>query len=338
MSQKVQILIDGNAVGHAAHNMDPLTNTDGDQVQAVIGMLATIAAMKKEFPDGNMIVLWDGRSWRHDILPTYKESRDPDLSEFDTSKPMSEAEEKRYQAARKKAYHRAAYKKQGPWIKEAISYLGIPQVTCGNYEADDLAAIFTDTYVNKGYPVRLVTSDGDWMQLVQNRVVWKQSRSPYTFVNTTNFHEKAKVSEVRGFPSAKEFLEAKLLAGDNGDCIKGIGGFGTVALGNFFASYGDLDKFYDLSREDVETIYRTDHGKKPPKAIMQLHEIGVDNPAIEFNRTLMDLRTPNRPKAMRFETEKGEVDKAGLLALSKRLDLYRLASDIDRFIKTFEKE
>lgn len=341
MTKKVQIIIDGNAVGHAAHNMDPLTNTSGDQVQAVIGFLGTIAAMKKEFPDGNMIVLWDGRSWRHDALPTYKETREADLSVFDPSKPMSEVEQKKYQTALKKAHHRAAYKKQGPWLKEAISYLAIPQVTCGNYEADDLAAIFTDTYVKQGYPVRLVTSDGDWMQLVQNRVVWKQSRTPYTFVNTSNFHEKAKVSGLAGFPTAKEFLEAKLLAGDSGDCVPGIGGFGPVTLGAFFTSYGGLDPFYDLTREQVEANYTPDpkaKSKKVPKVIMQLHEIGRGNPAIEFNRTLMDLRTTNRPKPERFVTEKGEIDKKGLLGLSKRLDLYRLASDIDRFVQTFEKE
>ena len=338
MANRVQILIDGNAVGYAAHNMDPLKNTDGDQVQAVIGFLATIRAMKNEFPDGNMIVLWDGRSWRHDALPTYKATRDADLSVFDTSKPMSEAEDRLYQKALKKAAHRAAYKKQGPWLKEAVSCLGIPQVTCGNYEADDLAAIFTDTYVAKGLPVRLITSDGDWMQLVQNRVVWKQSRSPYMMVNTSNFHEKAKVSEVRGFPDAKTFLEAKLLAGDGGDNISGIGGFGPKTLEAFYQSFGNLDRFYDLTREEVETIYRTDHSKKAPKPIMHLHEVGLDNPAIEFNRTLMDLRTPNRPKPEKFRTEKGELDRDRLLRLTKRLDLYRLSSDLDRFIKTFEKD
>lgn len=338
MSDTIQILIDGNACGYASHNMDPLTNTSGDQVQAVIGFLTTLAAMKREFPTANMIVLWDGASWRKDILPSYKESRDPDLSTFDTSKPMDEKTQKRYVAARKKAASRAAYKKQGPWIEEAVGYLGIPQITCLNYEADDLAALFTDRYVAKGHPVRLVTSDGDWMQLIQNRVVWKANRAPYTFVSTQNFHEKAKVSEVTGFPNAETFLQAKLLAGDSGDCVPGFGGFGPATLERFFASYRNLEGFFDLSTAKAADTYLSDHGKKAPKCITELHEKGINCPELEFARTLMDLRTTNRPPAGKLITTRGEIDRAGLLDLTKRLDLYRLASDIDRYLKTFSGE
>lgn len=337
MTDTIQILIDGNACGYASHNMDPLTNTNGDQVQAVIGFLSTIAAMKKEFPTANMIVLWDGRSWRNDVLASYKESRDPDLSEFDTSKPFAdEKEAKRYHAAVKKVASRAAYKKQGPWLKEAVSYLGIPQMTCGNYEADDLAALFTDRYVSMGHPVRLVTSDGDWMQLIQPRVVWKANRAPYTFVSTANFHEKAKVSKVTGFENPRTFLQAKLLAGDMGDCVPGIPGFGELTLGRFFAAYGDLETFFDLPLAKAEQAYRNVAGKAAPKCVSELHTKGMFCPELEAARTLMDLRTPNRPKPERINTERGAIDKPALLALTKRLDLYRLSSDIDRFVRTFE--
>lgn len=337
MSDTIQILIDGNACGYASHNMDPMTTADGTQVQAVIGFLETLAHLRKEFPTANLIVLWDGASWRNDVLASYKESRDPDLSEFDLTKPMSEAENKRYAAAAKKSASRAAYKKQGPFIEEALRYLAVPQITCFNYEADDLAAVFADRYVEKGHPVRLVTSDGDWMQLIRNRVVWKANRTPFTFVSAANFHEKAKVGkDVRGFPNAKTFLEAKLLYGDKGDNVPGIPGFGDVALSRFFASYGNLSKFFDMPRDRVETVFRADHGKNAPACILDLHAKGMDCDELKLARTLMDLRTPDRPAPGDMKVERGSFDRAGLLALTKRLDLYRLSSDIDRFMRTFE--
>lgn len=338
MTETVQILVDGNACGYASHHLDPLTNTSGDQVQAVIGFLTTIAFLKKEFPSANLVVLWDGQSWRHGVLPTYKESRDPDLSEFDLSSPMDEKTKKRYLAAAKKQSIRAAYKKQGPWIEEALRYLAVPQITCFNYEADDLAALFTDRYVEKGHPVRLVTSDGDWMQLVQRRVIWKANRTPYTFVNTSNFHEKAKVGEVTGFGDAQTFLEAKLLYGDSGDCVPGIPGFGEKTLRGFFDAYGNLDGFFGIGdRDKVSSLFCDVTGKKTaPKCVMELHEKGSKCDELELARTLMDLRTPNRPAPGKVLTDRGAFDRAGLLDLTKRLDLYRLSSDIDRFMTTFQ--
>ena len=337
MTETIQIIVDGNACGYASHHLDPLTNTSGDQVQAVIGFLTTIAFMKKEFPAANLVVLWDGRSWRNDVLPSYKESRDPDMSEFDTSKTMDEATHKRYLAAAKKSASRAAYKKQGPWIEEALRCLAVPQITCFNYEADDLAALFSDRYVEKGHPVRLVTSDGDWMQLVRNRVIWKENRTPFTFVSIGNFREKAKVGKVRGvFEDPKAFLEGKLLFGDKGDNVPGIPGFGDVALERFFLSFGGLERFFDMPLSKVEQTFKADHGKAAPKCITELHEKGIDCDELNLARTLMDLRTPNRPAPGKLLTDRGAFDRAGLLDLTKRLDLYRLSSDIDRFMKTFE--
>jgi 5'-3' exonuclease len=335
MSETIQILIDGNACGYASHNMDPMTTADGTQVQAVIGFLETLAHLRKEFPTANLVVLWDGKSWRSDVLASYKESRDPDLSEFDLTKPMTEAENKRYKTAAKKAASRAAYKKQGPMIEEALRYLAVPQITCFNYEADDLAALFADRYVDKGHPVRLVTSDGDWMQLIQNRVVWKANRTPFTFVSNANFHAKAKVGKVVGF-TPKTFLQAKLLYGDAGDCVPGIAGFGEVTLSRFFASYVDLDRFFDMPIDRAASVYSADHGKKIPACVMELHEKGNDCAELELARTLMDLRTSNRPEPGDLKIERGVFDRAGLLNLTKRLDLYRLSSDIDRFMRTFQ--
>lgn len=344
---QVQLLIDGNASGYQAHNGDILTASNGMQVQAVYGFMQAVRNLKNENPDANIVVLWDGASWRKGVSATYKESRDPDMSEFDRSKPMDEVTAKRFKAAAEKAASRAAYKLQGPFIERALKLMGVPQITCFNYEADDLAALFTDRYVAKGHPVRLITSDDDWMQLVQNRVIWKCNRPPFLHVSQKDFRLKAKVGDgpeaVRGFTDTSQFVDAKILAGDKGDCVDGIPGFGNKTVGRFFQCFDGIQTFLDTPRATVETVWREKAEKKAPSPLMLLHERGYgknesDVPELALGRTLVDLRTKNRPAHGSIKTERGSLDPAGLLDLCKQLDLYRLISEMPRFVETFRGE
>lgn len=343
MSNQIQMLIDANASGYQAHHGEVMTRADGMQVQAVFGFLTAIRSLRTEFPDANIIVLWDGESWRKSVSPTYKESRDPDPSEFDPGS-SDEKERRRYKAAVDLAENRSAYKKQSPFIQEGLRHLGIPQFTCFNYEADDLAALFSDRYQSKGHPVRLVTSDGDWMQLIQNRVVWKSNRPPYQFVSLKNFHEKAKIgNETFGFTSPDQFVDAKILFGDKGDCVNGIPGFGEKTVGRFFKTFPTIQWFLDTPRADVEREWLEAAGKKAPKPVLELHERGFGKsegevPELALGRTLVDLRTRNRPAPGKINMDKGSLDESALSDLCKRLDLYRIVSDVPKFVQPFRGE
>lgn len=339
----VQLLIDGNASGYQAHHGDVIKTGDGMQVQAVFGFMTALRGLRNEFPDANIIVLWDGESWRKGVSPTYKESRDPNPDDFDAAS-SDERERRRYLAAVQQAESRAAYKKQGPFIQEAIRHLGIPQMTCFNYEADDLAALFSDRYHAQGYPVRLVTSDGDWMQLVRNRVVWKSNRPPFQFVSPKNFHEKAKIGNgLTGFKSPEQFVEAKILFGDKGDCVDGIPGFGEKSVERFFKAWPSIQWFLDTPRADVEREWLEVAEKKAPKPVLEFHERGYgknesDVPELVLGRTLVDLRTKNRPAPGKIKVDKGALDEKALTDLCKRLDLYRIVSDMPKFSQTFRGE
>lgn len=326
-TKNIQLLVDGNAVGYTGHHLDQLLAADGTQVQAVVNFLLTIRDLKWHLPEANIIVLWDGVSWRKDVLASYKEDRDPDLSEYDPTKPMDAATAKRYEAACKKAASRAAYKAQVPLIQQALEHLAIPQATCANYEADDLAALFADRYNEQGYPVRLVTTDGDWKQLVRPRVVWKSNRAPFTLINVQNFTAQT------GFRSVQAFLEAKILGGDKGDCVPGIPGLGEKTLERFFQAWSCIDEFFaDAVYED--TFARV-AGKACPKALREFRERGPLDPQLALNRVLVDLRTPERPKPSHITIKRGEFNRAALLELTKALDLYRLSSDLGGFLKPF---
>jgi 5'-3' exonuclease len=332
MPDTIQILIDGNACGYTAHHGEKQTTGSGMEVQAVIGILLTIRDIKLQFPSANAIVLWDGVSWRKDVSPTYKEKRDVDLSTFDVAN-MDEKTAKRYQAAVKKASIRASYKAQAPYIEQAISHLGIPQVRCGNYEADDLAALFADRYVTKGHPVRLVTTDGDWLQLVRERVVWKSHRAPFTFVNPMNFAEKV------GYATPELFVQSKILSGDKGDDVKPIAGFGDVTVADFFKTFpGGFDEFFSVPGDFLQGAWQRCAGKKPPKCVNELHEAGEKAPALLLNRTLVDLRTKDRPAPSSIKTVRGQINPAALMDLTKKLDLYTLSNDLAKFMEAFKGE
>lgn len=332
MADKIQILLDANAIGYCEHHKETILTGDGLQVQAVLGVLRTIREIRTEFPLANIIALWDGVSWRKDVLASYKENREADFDSFDTSAPMDPITQRRFESAVKKAASRKAYKDQTPFIQRALRSLGIPQATCYNYEADDLAALFCDRYHAKGLPVRLVTSDGDWLQLIRDRVVWKSHMAPFTFVSLKNFAERT------GYASPKLFVESKMLAGDKGDCVDGVGGFGAVTVANFFKVFpGGLDEFFSLSADFIENAWRSNVGKKAPAAVLDLFTAGPENPALKLNRTLVDLRTPDRPAPSEIKIDKGAFDPDDLLDLTKRLDLYRLSSDLGRFLSPFKE-
>jgi 5'-3' exonuclease len=330
MSEQIQILLDLNALGYSAHHGDKQLTATGIEVQSVLGVLLTIRDIQAQFPLANIIGLWDGKSWRSSVLPTYKERRDVDLATFDVNN-MDAATEKRYQAAVKKAASRKAYKDANPLLHEALEHLGIPQVTCFNYEADDLAALFADRYVSQGLPVRLVTSDGDWLQLVRERVVWKSHRAPFTFVSPANFEQKT------GFKTPELFVQHKILMGDKGDDVDGIAGFGEKTVADFFKTFpGGFEEFFGVPADFIEGAWRRCAGKKPPKCVNILHEKGENDPALLLNRTLVDLRTKNRPAPSSIKTIRGELNPGALMDLAKRLDLYTLSSDLARFLSAFQ--
>lgn len=319
---KVTILIDGNSVGHTA-NSHKERYLGKQEVQGIFNFMAYLVDIKRNYPDSQMIVLWDGESWRKQYYPDYKKNR---VNETALRDPKREIERLKKNAKRK------MYHDQVKTIRKILTHLGIRQVIASNYEADDLAAYLCKAYRIKGkkdgviYPVRLITSDQDWLQLVKPNVTWKSNRSPFTFVNAMNFQEKV------GFQDPRIYLQSKLLMGDKGDNVPGYGGFGEKTVKKFFDTYPDLDYFWGAEFAEIEDMWVKAHGKLP-ECVRKLHaeqNIG----GLELQRILMDLNAPEIPKPVDLKITNGDLDKNALVQIFREHDFNELLSDIDGFINT----
>ena len=201
------VLIDGNNIGFIA----TATTRGADPRAIVTNFIARLRPYV--FERRSTFVLWDGRSWRFDVLPSYKGNRDlnPDLVEL----------KRRWVEARH-------------ILIDVLRPLGVIQLTASNMEADDLAARIIRSIPNDRR-VLLVTGDKDWMQLVtRDYIAWGdpvRGRSVQfrTFLEDT------------GCVSPRTFIETKALTGDQGDNIPGVGGIGPVAAQWIMNNFDGVD-------------------------------------------------------------------------------------------------
>jgi len=277
MSKKY-LVIDGNSLGHFANNGGRLMI--GDQpVHAIYNFLRTLRQKISIHGQYTPLVLWDGMSWRNQVFSDYKAIRD----KADTPNE------------RKLLAKKEEYKKQSPYIKKALRFLGIAQVSAINMEADDLAAIISDRYVAQGHQVALLTGDKDWIQLVGPNVVWRD------FIND-RVVTKTSFEEFTGVKTPKQFVEVKALCGDAGDSIPGVGRVGEKGAIDFINTYGSFSEFLNLTSLHMPAA----EFKKLPKKYRDL--VVDESKAIIFERNigLVDLRTTERPDPINFKIDQGD--------------------------------
>lgn len=93
----------------------------GSPTGAIHGALVSVFTRMNLRPGAVPFVLWDRRAtWRHEMYPEYKAGR---------------------HVGDEKQRLRAEYKLQVPSIQLILSALGIPRISCGESEADDLVSL-----------------------------------------------------------------------------------------------------------------------------------------------------------------------------------------------------
>lgn len=253
-------LVDGHSVGYTQHcGMRPLTH-DGMEVQAIFGFIRFLKRARIANPDFVPIVLWDGvAQWRYDLHPDYKGDR----------------EKTPEQIARRKAY-----RAQIPYIQQFFEALGIPQAVHPGAEADDLAAKFSKNLSRGGSLVRLISSDQDWLQLIDENVSWQEARASkqegedYRKVTAENF------VEFTGYTTPQAFADGIALVGDVSDSIPGVGGIGEKGAPQFLIEHGRVGEFFR----------KVDCGEYSPKKKAHVHLATEEGRAkFELNSKLVDL-------------------------------------------------
>lgn len=297
---KKYLLIDANNVGFAAQNATKLS-VGGMDVQAIFGVIKTVRQMIHLHSDYEPICLWDGKSWRFDHFDAYKGNRDKDP---------------------KIAASRDSYRKQRPYIAKALRLLGVKQAIAKNMEADDLAGFIVSKLTHDG-SIILATGDRDWLQLVNEHVVWSD------FVRERYVNDKL-FKEFTGYDSATAFVEGKALQGDVSDNVPGVGGIGEKGAADLLTTYGSVQSFWNQ--------FDTGKIKKLPKKFKDFAENKEARKQFKLNVGLMDLvKSDIRPKAAGMQFTKQPLDRDAFERFCEEFSFASLLRDMDNWIKPYER-
>ena len=216
MNDKIMILDGNSLLFRAFYAMPPLKTKKGQYTNAVYGFLSML----------------------YKLLDTY--SPEYVCVAFDPKKPTFRHEQyKDYKATRAKAPDELV--EQFQLIRDVLDTHKIKCVEIDGFEADDVAGTFASAAEEQGAKVYLVTSDKDYLQLIDENINVILTKKGVT--NTEEMDVQA-IWDTYGISPA-QFVDLKALMGDSSDNIPGVGGVGEKTALKLIQEYGSLDSVYE---------------------------------------------------------------------------------------------
>lgn len=221
MEKKRFLILDGNSIlFRAFYALPPLKNKKGIYTNAVYGFL----------------------SMMYKLLDDYK----PDyiVTAFDPKKPTFRHEKyKEYKAGRAKAPDELVM--QFGLIRDVLDLHGIKHIEIEGYEADDVAGTLSKFASAQGVEVYMVTSDRDYLQLVDEDAYVLITKKGVT--NTVKYTRELMDEEYGMTP--EQFIDLKALMGDSSDNIPGVKGVGQKTGMKLIHQFKTLEGIYENLEE-----------------------------------------------------------------------------------------
>ena len=279
-----------------------MKTTTGIYTNAVYGFMKVLLKILKDQKPKYIAVAWDKsrNTFRREIYPEYKGNRG------ETPVPL---------------------KDQFVLCEELVGKMGIRQFMDDKYEADDFCGTISRKF-EKEVPVRILTKDNDYLQLVtENTNLWLMHS---TASKTEELCKKYGIKQDgsipdRAFPLTPELVKKEFgvepssinslkgLQGDPSDNIKGVPGIGPATAVALIAKYGSVEALYDDIRE-------LDEKAQKEKAKAWKEELGI-------------TRSPFGPLLKKSREELAGEEAA---FISKKLATIKLDIPLDITLKDLE--
>jgi len=220
MSRPTLFLIDGSSQMYRAYHAfrgKGLSNQEGHATHAVYVFVTMLRKLITDHKPAYIGASFDlaGPTFRDQIADDYKANR--------AAMPDDLAE-------------------QIAWVHEACEALGVPIVTAGGYEADDVIGTLAKRAVAAGLDVAIVSIDKDFFQLVQDGIRVYDPREDGAWFDATGVTDKF------GVPPA-HVVDVLALVGDTSDNVAGVPGIGKKGAIDLVSKYGGLDSILDRAAE-----------------------------------------------------------------------------------------
>lgn len=282
------LVIDGNSIlNRAFFGIKLLTTKDGQYTNAIYGFLNTLHKILDETSPDAAAVAFDLKAptFRHKAYSGYKSNRKGMPDELAS---------------------------QLAPLKELLSAMGYPIVTCEGFEADDILGTLARECTDKGCECVIATGDRDSLQLVSDTVSVRIAATKFGKPEVT-LYDKDKIKEVYGV-SPEQLIDIKAIQGDTSDCIPGVAGIGQKGAAELVITFHDLDSIYN----------NIDSDKIKPAMRKKLIE-GRDS--AYMSRMLGTIRTdaPVDTELSHYEMKPLTSEQKGAVArLMARLELFSL--------------
>ena len=190
--QSPLILVDGSSYLFRAYHvpyLQALSTSEGQPTGAITGVLNMIRSLKKDYPNGNIVVIFDakGKTFRNDMYAEYKANRPPMPDDLRT---------------------------QIAPIHEIIAAMGLPLLVIDGVEADDVIGTLSHQATALGIETVISTGDKDMAQLVNPHV---------RLINTMTNVEMDEAGVIEKFGvRPDQIIDYLALMGDKVDNIPGV--------------------------------------------------------------------------------------------------------------------
>ena len=314
MENKIMILDGNSLLFRAFYAMPPLKTKKGQYTNAVYGFLSML----------------------YKLLDTY--SPEYICVAFDPKKPTFRHEQyKEYKATRAKAPNELV--EQFQLIRDVLEIHNIKCVEIEGFEADDVAGTFANAAEQEGSTVYLVTSDKDYLQLIDENTKVILTKKGVTNIQEMNLQA---MSDEYGISPA-QFVDLKALMGDASDNIPGVGGVGEKTALKLIQEYGSLDNIYtNIDSIKGKLKEKLECDKMQAYMSQGLARIIIDIP-LEFNIQEYKVQKPDVKKLsllydeLEFRTFKKRIAEEQSESQMSMFDLQNESPENEKTVNSEEK-
>jgi DNA polymerase-1 len=198
------------------HALPEMSSPRGEQVGAVYGFTRDMLYLIEDKKPDALICAFDlsGPTFRNELFDGYKAERGEMPVELVG---------------------------QIPKIESVLEAMGIPVLSCENYEADDVLATVARICDEAGANCFIVTGDKDCRQLITDRVAVYNIRKNQIF-------DAAALRDDWGV-GPDQVVDFQALVGDKVDNVPGVPGIGAKTAQQLLESYGTLDNLLEHAAE-----------------------------------------------------------------------------------------
>jgi DNA polymerase-1 len=274
MAEKPRLyLIDGHALAYRTYfaltrgaDATRWITKAGEPTAGTYGFTSVLfRLLEQEAPEFMAVSFDTGRTFRDDIFPDYKATRE------------KMPEDLRPQLER---------------IREIVAAFEIPILEAEGYEADDVLGTVARRAAGQGIHVVILTGDRDLLQLASEDITIKLAGQRLSEAEDYGPKEVQQHFGIR----PDQLVDFKALVGDTSDNIPGVRGIGEKTAVELLHHYGSLDETYaHLDQVSARTRNLLETGR--PQAVLSqtLAEIHTDAP-VEFDLEACRIRGYDRDR------------------------------------------